>query len=107
MKYIEFMVLGDEVTISSPPLQPPPPAPPIEEGDEAINENGEIPEEGEVEAEDGEEVPEDAAALGGFAMALSRDQQNQYGSQFNSRSSGAPNAVPTIDVPTVEIVDEV
>ncbi|XP_050518858.1 protein nervous wreck isoform X2 [Diabrotica virgifera virgifera] len=97
---------GDEVTISSPPLQPPPPAPPIEEGDEAINENGEIPEEGEVEAEDGEEAPEDAAALGGFAMALSRDQQNQYGSQFNSRSSGAPNAVPTIDVPTVEIVDE-
>ncbi|CAG9840407.1 unnamed protein product [Diabrotica balteata] len=80
---------GDEVTISSPPLQPPPPAPPIEDEDEAINENGEIPEEGEVEAEDGE----DAAALGGFAMSLSRDQQHHYGSQFN-RSSGAPTAVP-------------
>ncbi|XP_072401279.1 protein nervous wreck isoform X2 [Diabrotica undecimpunctata] len=92
---------GDEVTISSPPLQPPPPAPPIEDEDEAINENGEIPEEGEVEAEDGE----DAAALGGFAMSLSRDQHHHYGSQFN-RSSGAPTAVPTIDVPTVEIVDE-
>ncbi|XP_072401280.1 protein nervous wreck isoform X3 [Diabrotica undecimpunctata] len=80
---------GDEVTISSPPLQPPPPAPPIEDEDEAINENGEIPEEGEVEAEDGE----DAAALGGFAMSLSRDQHHHYGSQFN-RSSGAPTAVP-------------
>ncbi|XP_056630578.1 protein nervous wreck [Diorhabda sublineata] len=95
---------GDEVTISSPPLQPPP-APPVEKLDETINENGELYENETVE-EEGDAVEAKSSTKSckkNFAMSLSRDQQYQYGSQFNE-SSDTP--VPTIDVPTVEIFDE-
>ncbi|CAH1119737.1 unnamed protein product [Phaedon cochleariae] len=70
---------------SSPPAQPPP----------ALPEGVEV-EEGMVNGDDAE-AHEDSL----FAMSLSRDQHQHYGSQFSPNSS-----IPTIDVPSVEIINE-
>ncbi|CAG9856160.1 unnamed protein product [Phyllotreta striolata] len=90
----------DDAPMSSPPAQPPPPAPPLGPDDldeEAIDEDAAI-------AEEPAEMVEEAARNDeGFEISLSRDQHTHYGSQFNKSSD---TCVPTIDVPSVEIIDE-
>lgn len=68
---------GTPDVVHSPPTQPPPPAPPED------NQTTETP-----TLSDGVADQDIAATTsqGGFAMSLSRDQQNQYGSQFSNHN---------------------
>lgn len=77
-----------------PPMQPPPPMPDLDEEDDrhvVEKEVEEVSEKKQVEKVANEAVEEttpksdeaSAASQSGFAISLSRDQQNQYGSQFS------------------------
>lgn len=91
---------GTPEFVSSPPIQPPPPMPDLEEeaeSEEVIEK--EVEEVPEKETSGGGKQEEEHKAMSstsdeastpsqaGFAMSLSRDQQNQYGSQFSSKQT--------------------
>lgn len=80
---------GTPEFVKSPPMQPPPPVPNLEESkdDEVMEkEEEEMPEKKIENVEDEGEVASKAGDTNtGFAISLSRDQQNQYGSQFSSK----------------------
>ncbi|KAJ8922371.1 hypothetical protein NQ315_004314 [Exocentrus adspersus] len=94
---------------SAPPVFTPPDVPSHLVEDDLEEINGVVvpypqapPPEPPAELAEAEEPQQEVTSSGqGFAMALSRDQHHHYGSQFSNNTS-----VPTIDVPSVEIINE-